>query len=152
MERGVLYVRVSRGTMAVSDESAKSPLPDHEERRRSGRSRTLLGATIIFRDGTATVPCLVRNRTENGTQLEIPANQLIPKRFYLVTAKDGQVYEAELVWKKANRIGVAIGRIVDPSTANVKALQFLRKPKSGAGANAGDDPTRKLWDDDRWPV
>lgn len=136
----------------MPDESAKPPLSDHKERRRSGRSRTLLGATIIFRDGTATVPCVVRNRTENGTQLEIPASQLIPNRFYLVTAKDNRVYEAELVWKKANRIGVAIGKTFDPSTANVKALQFLRKPKSEAGANANDDPGRKSWDDDRWPV
>lgn len=136
----------------MAEEPAKSLLPDHEERRGSGRSRTLLGATVIFRDGTATVPCVVRNRTANGAQLEIPANQLIPKRFYLVTAKDNKVYEAELVWKRTNRIGIAIGKTVDPSTTDVKALQFLRKPKSEAGANAADDPSRKLWDDDRWPV
>ncbi|HLY06595.1 MAG TPA: hypothetical protein VKR31_12695 [Rhizomicrobium sp.] len=136
----------------MSEESAKSPLPDQAERRRSGRSRTLLGATIIFRDGTTTVPCMVRNRTEHGTQLEIPPNPLIPKRFYLVTAKDNEVYEAELVWKKANRIGVTIGKRVDPSTTNARALQVLRKLKPVHGANAEADPNRKLWDDDRWPV
>lgn len=135
----------------MPEETAKPPLVDHEERRRSGRSRTLLGARIIFRDGTGVVPCVVRNRTESGTQLEIPANQLVPKRFYLVTAKDNQVYEAELVWKKANRIGVAIGKAVDPATTNARALQFLKKRKS-ANADAGADPTRMLWDDDRWPV
>ena len=138
----------------MPDEAAKSRVPDRdEERRRSGRSRTLIGATIVFRDGTGTVRCVVRNRTENGTQLEIPADQLIPKWFYLVVAKDNQVYEAELVWKKGNRVGVAIGTSVDPSTTNVKALQFLRKLRSGKDATPGTDRGRKSWDDDsRWPI
>jgi hypothetical protein len=136
----------------VTDQAAKSPLPENEERRRSGRSRALLGGTIVFRDGTGTVSCVVRNRTADGIQLEIPANQLVPKRFYLVTAKDSQVYEAELVWKKADRIGVAVRGTVDPSTTDAKALQFLRRFKPGKGTNTETDPGRKLWDDDRWPV
>ena len=138
--------------MPVPDETLKPVLPDQEERRRSGRSRTLLGATIIFHDGSGTVPCVVRNRTENGTQLEIAGDQLVPKQFYLLTAKDNLVYEAELIWKKANRIGVAVGKTIDPLTTKAKALQFLRRQKSGNAAAAGTDPSRKLWDDDRWPV
>lgn len=136
----------------MTDEAAKSPLPEYEERRRSGRNRTLLGGTIVFRDGTGTVSCVVRNRTADGIQLEIPANHLIPKRFYLVTARDNQVYEAELVWKKADRIGVAVGGIVDPSTADAKALQFLKRLRPGKVMSGEADPSRKLWDDDRWPV
>jgi len=136
----------------VAEESAKSLLPHHEERRHSGRSRTLLGSTIIFRDGTRTISCVVRNRTKDGIQLEIPGDQLVPNRFYLLTAKDDQVYEAELVWKKASRIGVALGNIVDPLTTSAKALHFLRTLKSGHGTNAEADPSRILLDDDRWPV
>ena len=133
-------------------EAEKPHPPDHKERRHSGRSRTLIGATIVFRDGSGTVPCIVRNRTEQGTQLEIPEGQLIPRQFYLVTAKDHRVCEAELIWKKANRIGVAIGGRVDPATANAKALQFLRTPRSANGADTSD-PEGKSWDDDpRWPV
>ena len=110
-----------------------------------------LGATIVFRNGTGTISCVVRNRAEDGTQLEIPPNQLVPKRFYLITARDNQVYEAELVWKKGNRIGVALGKTIDPSAANAKALHFLNAHKPG-NATGGPDPNRKSWDDDRWPV
>lgn len=134
----------------MPNKAAGSNSTGREERRRSGRSRTLIGGTIVFRDGTGFVQCVVRNRTETGTQLEIPANQLIPRHFYLVTAKDNRVYEAELVWKKANRIGVAIGRTIDLSTTHIPALQFLKKAKAvGAEAN----PAEKTWDDDsRWPI
>lgn len=137
----------------MPDKPQQSPLADHGERRRQGRSRTLIGGTIIFRDGSGTVRCVVRNRTAEGIQLEIPPSQLLPKCFYLVTAKDDQVFEAELIWKKAGRIGVKIGKAIDPSTTNEKALQFLKKPK---GADKTDVPAGseiKVWDDDsRWPV
>lgn len=136
----------------MPDQPQKSPLPDHGERRRQGRSRTLIGGTIIFRDGSGTVRCVVRNRTAEGIQLEIPPSQLLPKCFYLATAKDDQVFEAELIWKKASRIGVKIGKTIDPST--VKVLQFLKKAQGGGDktdAEAGSEV--KVWDDDsRWPV
>lgn len=133
----------------MSEEAAKTGLTDNEERRRSGRGRTLFGGTIVFRDGSATVHCVVRNRTGHGVQIEVPESQLIPRRFFLINSKDDQVYEAELVWRKADRIGVVLGRIIDPATSHEKALRFLRKPGSAVAAEA----EVHSWEDkSRWPV
>lgn len=133
----------------MPDEAAKPVFPDHDERRRSGRGRTLFGGTIVFRDGSATVHCVVRNRTGHGVQIEVPESQLIPRRFFLVNSKDDQVYEAELVWRKADRIGVVLGRTIDPETSREKALRFLRKPVAAAAS----ETEMHSWEDkSRWPV
>ena len=138
----------------MSDENAKTSLPDSDERRQLARGRALVGATIVFRDGTSSVHCIVRNRSQYGAQLEIPENHLVPKRFYLVTAKDASVHDAELVWRTGNRMGIALLGTVDLSTANNPALRHLRRllPRTGTDHQQAEHD-RKLWEDEsRWPV
>src|SRR5690348_3891352 len=67
------------------------------ELRRSPRRRVLLSAKIVARDGVFSADCAIRNISERGAQVDVPAEMLLPVRFYLVAGRLPVAYDAEVV-------------------------------------------------------
>jgi hypothetical protein len=78
------------------------------EHRRSTRLRTLYGGKIVFRDGSCSFNCLVRDMAEGGARIAVDPEQLVPRRFYLVTSKHSSAFDAEIVWRRGALLGLKL--------------------------------------------
>jgi hypothetical protein len=76
------------------------------ERRKFQRHRVLKGASISFNNSGA-ITCTVRNLSDGGACLDFGCAAGIPQNFTLVLDADQVVRQSRVVWKKADRIGVA---------------------------------------------
>jgi len=81
-----------------------------EERRRSIRSKTLKGATIVFNNEGSTLTCVVRNMSENGARLEVESGLGVPTAFTLKLS-DGRAFECAIAWRREKAIGVTFSRV-----------------------------------------
>src|SRR5215210_6751216 len=76
------------------------------ERRDDVRLRPLIAATIIYNNGQSTLNCVIRNFSETGAKLTVPAGIALPDRFDLVVPQKTKTYRAVLAWQRDNEIGV----------------------------------------------
>lgn len=100
--------------------------PADEDLRRAARTRTLIGGRIVFHDGAYSYNCLVRDVSESGARVEIPAARLIPRRFYFLTSRQEVAYDAELVWRTQKMAGVKFRQRIDLSTCTDRKLGYLK--------------------------
>ena len=83
------------------------------EKRSAPRRRVLLSAIVVSREFDAVVRCQVRDVSENGARLVIPASFIVPAGFWLIAVSSCLAYEATLVWRKYPNAGVSLGEPVD---------------------------------------
>ena len=79
---------------------------DMPEARRSLRSRTFKGGSIIF-GVAAAIDCIIRNMSETGAALEIESPVGIPDEFILLVKPEFVKRKCRVAWRSAKRIGVA---------------------------------------------
>lgn len=77
-----------------------------DDRRRSNRSRSLLGARIVFNNRASTIDCTVRNLSETGAKLVFGAPVAAPDEFELLISQKARSHRCRIAWRKANEIGV----------------------------------------------
>jgi hypothetical protein len=80
-----------------------------EQRRTSGRARTLKSAKIVFSGDSASIDCVVRNSSASGACLDVASPIGIPDSFDLVYDADHARMPCRVVWRKPSRIGVEFG-------------------------------------------
>ncbi len=102
------------------------------DRRRSARAETFIGGKIVIRDGTWSFGCVVLDMSDGGARIAVPPEQLIPKRFYLVTSKHEVGFDAELRWQRGNMIGIQFLRnldLSDPQSGFLKDIADELRPR-----------------------
>ena len=77
------------------------------DKRQTDRRRTYKGARIAFDGRRASIECLVRNLSETGACLAVESPLGIPEAFDLVLDSDDSSHPCRVVWRDADRIGVA---------------------------------------------
>lgn len=81
--------------------------PIGQERRAQPRQRTLLRGRICYGPRhVISVDCGIRNLSDQGAQVKIPAGQPLPSVFTLLHVVAGLAFDAHLTWRKADLIGV----------------------------------------------
>src|SRR5437588_9121528 len=110
--------------MSAAGPSSKAPEHDF---RRSVRVRTFFGGRIVFHDGAYSYNCVVRDMSESGARVEIPAARLIPRRFYFLTSKEEVAYDSELVWRTHSMAGVKFRQAIDIATCQDPRLRYLKR-------------------------
>ena len=78
---------------------------DDPENRRAQRFRVFKGATIEFSGNS--IPCTVRNLSENGAALDVVSPLGIPDHFELVIVAEHVRKPCRVIWRKEKRIGIA---------------------------------------------
>lgn len=78
---------------------------DSEERRAAQRSRSLLGAKIIFNRGGSVLDCVVRNISTSGAQIKLE-NSISPPETFELHVANGEKFQCTVVWRKTGAIGV----------------------------------------------
>ncbi|MEC9342954.1 MAG: PilZ domain-containing protein [Pseudomonadota bacterium] len=88
------------------DHEPVEPQVQPEERRRSRRQRVLKSGIASFNDDFSTIPCVMRNVTEDGARLDFEALTPLPAHFMLHVGLDGFQIECQRVWTEGKACGV----------------------------------------------
>lgn len=108
------------------------------EARDSRRLHTFFAGKVVLRDGSHFFACVIRELSETGARIELPASRLIPKRLYLLSSKKLVAYDTELVWRMGNRAGLKIHSTIDLSGGTDPQLEFLKQLSAGLCGTAND--------------
>ena len=111
----------------MSATSRPSTNPADDDLRRAARVRMFVGGRIVFNEGAYSYNCVVRDLSESGARVEIPAARLIPRRFFFLTSRQEIAYDAELVWRTPKMAGVKFRREIDLSTCAEPSLRYLKR-------------------------
>lgn len=96
------------------------------ERRRANRQRALLAGKLANEDATSSIDCVIRNLSADGAMIETTTPHLIPSHLHLVQIKEGVAWDAEVIWRRGNRIGLSLGDRHDLRENTEKQLRALR--------------------------
>jgi hypothetical protein len=123
--------------MSTADSNQSDPGSD--KRQGSGRRRVLKAGIIAYNDRHSTLPCTVRNVSETGAMLRMPAGLSPPDTFDLIIELDGLEASCSVVWRRGEDVGVRFDsepRKIPPRRSQVitavvpaKAVSLRRKPR-----------------------
>jgi hypothetical protein len=77
------------------------------DRRQSVRGKVLYGGVAETEERGSTTNCVVRNISEQGAGVEFDSVAKVPEQFTLTIARKGRSYFARMIWRQANKIGLA---------------------------------------------
>ena len=84
---------------------AQTPLQTSiAELRAKPRLKSLIAATIVYNNGQCTLDCVIRNISETGAKLSVPASVALPDRFDLTVPQRSATYRAQ--YARRGEIGV----------------------------------------------
>ena len=76
------------------------------DRRGEIRPRVLKGGTIITDAESSEIACTLRNQHAHGAELRVPPETVLPSEFLVYVPLDDIAYEAEVIWRRNERVGV----------------------------------------------
>lgn len=86
-----------------------------QDRRQSVRDKVFYGAVAEINDRGSTMDCVVRNISEGGACVEFGDATDLPEEMNLSVARKGRSFLARLIWRQANKVGLAF-RIMTSDT------------------------------------
>ena len=93
-----------------------------QDRRQDIRDKVFLGGIAEFNERGSTMDCVVRNINERGACVEIDETARLPENLNLNIPSKGRAFIAELIWRHANRVGLAFRTMVtDPQSNDLDA-------------------------------
>ena len=100
------------------------------DRRGSARDKVLFGGRAEL-DARSSINCVVRNLSENGACVEVERHARLPEEINLSIARKGRSYLARVIWREANRLGLAFRTMItDPGASDLDArLRASEKKK-----------------------
>lgn len=101
-----------------------------QDRRESVRDKVFLGGVAeISARGSAT-DCVVRDVSETGACVEFDASTQIPERMRITIARKGRSFLGEMIWRQANRVGLAFrAMITDESDLDARLRRSQKKKR-----------------------
>ncbi|MGN8548324.1 PilZ domain-containing protein [Bradyrhizobium sp. 13971] len=86
-----------------------------QDRRQSVRDKVFYGAVAEINERGSTMDCVVRNISEGGACVEFGDAVHLPEELNLSVARKGRSFLARLIWRQANKVGLAF-RIMTSDT------------------------------------
>jgi len=83
-----------------------------QDRRESVRDKVLLGGVAEINERGSTMDCVVRNFSEHGACVEFDAVARLPEQMNLTIPRKGRSFLARMIWRQANRVGLAFRAMV----------------------------------------
>ena len=78
-----------------------------QDRRERVREKVFFGGVAEFNERGSTVDCVVRNFSETGACIEVDTPTRVPEEMQLTIARKGRSFLARMIWRQANRVGLA---------------------------------------------
>ena len=101
----------------------KPPVENRSEKRR----RVLLSGVIFVPKNHSTFDCSIRDISESGARIDIPAGALIPIRFQLINVKDQVAYEVQCVRRNGREMALKMLRSIPLTDASSTETFQLRR-------------------------
>jgi hypothetical protein len=83
-----------------------------QDRRQSVRDKVLYGGVAGIGESSGTMDCVVRNLSEHGACVEFRPGARLPEEIKLTIARKGRSFLARIIWRQANRLGLAFRTMV----------------------------------------
>lgn len=116
-------------------------IADYRSRRADARHRCLLACRIVFGSDGLTANAVLRDRSELGARLRLSSPLPLPRHFQVVFAKDGECFEADLIWRRGVELGVRLLSPIDitaPTDVSVRLLRRVWLEMAGRSSDARD--------------
>ena len=97
-----------------------------QDRRQSPRDKVFYGAVAEINERGSTMDCVVRNISESGACVEFGDAARLPEEMNLSVARKGRSFLARLIWRQANKVGLAF-RIMTSDTPVSDLDERLRR-------------------------
>jgi hypothetical protein len=98
-----------------------------EQARGSDRKRALLGGKVASRDGSQVVSCTIRDLSDTGAKITVPAGIVIPTHVFLVYARSAYAHECQVSWIKPPQYGLKFINALPLDDTLPTKLNFLRR-------------------------
>ena len=95
--------------------------------RRLPRRRVLQTAVVAYADLSVSFRCTIRDRSDTGARLKLPAGILPPPQFWMIEVATGVAYAANTVWRRYPEIGVGLADPIDLKIAPQDSTQRYLK-------------------------
>jgi hypothetical protein len=123
---------VRNGTI-VMDAQAAGLAEDRADQRTAARRRVLLGAKVVEPNGTFSTNCTIRNVTDAGAGLRIPASVPVGDSVYLIELRSGVTHQVKVAWRRDAEIGVSYEKEVQLEASADPHVRMLHRLWLGAG-------------------
>jgi hypothetical protein len=103
-------------------------------RRENLRARSLLTGKIVIGDGAVSHDCVIRNFSAKGARVRLAGAINLPGAIGLLVVKEGLLFDAAVVWRRGDQIGLAFGgqydlrKDADPARRGARALWTALAP------------------------
>lgn len=91
------------------------------------RQRALLSGKLASGDATLTIDCVIRNISPDGALVETTSPHLIPSEMHLMQISEGIAWDAQVIWRRGNRIGLKLLDRHDLRETTEVQLRALRR-------------------------
>ncbi|WP_426442628.1 PilZ domain-containing protein [Bradyrhizobium genosp. P] len=97
-----------------------------QDRRQGARDKVLYGGVAAVNEHGTTMDCVVRNISDTGACVEFDTAAKLPEEMNLTVARKGRSYLTRLIWRQANKVGLAF-RIMTSDTPVSDLDERLRR-------------------------
>jgi hypothetical protein len=98
-----------------------------QDRRERVRDKVFLGGVAEINDRGSTMDCVVRNFSETGACVEFDSAARLPEKMQITIARKGGAFIAEMIWRQANRVGLAFRTMITDAPAESDLDARLRR-------------------------
>jgi hypothetical protein len=100
-----------------------------QDRRKSVRDKVFLGGVAEINGRGSTIECVVRNFSESGACVELDSAARLPDQINLTIGHKGRAFLARMIWRQANRVGLALRAMVTDSSESDLDVRLRRSEK-----------------------
>lgn len=100
-----------------------------QDRRESVRDKVFLGGVAEINTRGSTMDCVVRNFSENGACVEFDSAAPVPEEMNLTISQRGRSYLARMIWRHADRVGLAFRAMVSDKPESDLDVRLRRSEK-----------------------
>ena|SRR5215468_3686762 len=100
-----------------------------QDRRERVRDKVFLGGVAEINDRGSTMDCVVRNLSENGACVEFETAARLPEQMQITIAQKGRSVLADLIWRQANRVGLAFRTMITDASESDLDARLRRSEK-----------------------
>ena len=83
-----------------------------QDQRHGVRDKVFMGGVAEINENGSTMDCVVRNFSDRGACVELESSAKLPDQMRVMIARKGRSYLARMIWRQANRVGLAFKTMV----------------------------------------
>jgi hypothetical protein len=97
-----------------------------QDRRHGARDKVFLGGVAEINERGSTMDCVVRNFSDRGACVELESSAKLPDQMRVTIAHKGRSYLARMIWRHANRVGLAFKTMITDAPADDLDVRLRR--------------------------